>query len=264
MKYIGVTIGPIYKTLKHAKKSRELWAGSYLFSYIMKKIIQEFSNREFIIPYVDESDYSFKKIVSDSGNEVGLFHDRMIFKTGSTDDFERLQKYIYNDLLDKIGADIFSWLMEKKIKGMNKETTIEYLKKYIRIYFCEIEFENEKEVNKLNKEMNTYLDILELQENFIPEEMTNYVANFLYHVNKSFLFKDAFGKNKNRFASIPEIATRELKLELKLEKNLYDKIFGFDQIFSFISLPESDFASEEKSIGRFHCKQIFFFHIKLL
>ena len=40
MKYIALTIGPIYKTLKNAKKPKELFARSYIFSYIMKNIIK--------------------------------------------------------------------------------------------------------------------------------------------------------------------------------------------------------------------------------
>jgi len=49
MTYIALTIGPIYKTLSSAKKTRELWGGSYLFSYIMKQIILEFKEREFVV-----------------------------------------------------------------------------------------------------------------------------------------------------------------------------------------------------------------------
>ncbi|NFP65947.1 type III-B CRISPR-associated protein Cas10/Cmr2, partial [Clostridium botulinum] len=57
--YIGVTIGPIYKTIQLAKHTGELWASSYMFSYIMKNIIKEIlkefedkniKNR-FIVPY---------------------------------------------------------------------------------------------------------------------------------------------------------------------------------------------------------------------
>jgi CRISPR-associated protein Cmr2 len=33
MKYIALTIGPIYKTISKAKKPKELFAGSYVFSY---------------------------------------------------------------------------------------------------------------------------------------------------------------------------------------------------------------------------------------
>lgn len=38
--YIGLTIGPIVETIGNAKQTGELWASSYLFSYIMKNIIK--------------------------------------------------------------------------------------------------------------------------------------------------------------------------------------------------------------------------------
>ena len=38
MKYTAISIGPIIKTLAMARKPRELWAASYLFSYLMKCI----------------------------------------------------------------------------------------------------------------------------------------------------------------------------------------------------------------------------------
>ncbi|MFK5976152.1 MAG: type III-B CRISPR-associated protein Cas10/Cmr2 [Sulfurovum sp.] len=74
MKYIALTIGPIYKTLQNAKKTRELWGGSYIFSYIMKEIIRPFKDREFIVPYVKD------ETLFDTGKGVGLFHDRFIFE----------------------------------------------------------------------------------------------------------------------------------------------------------------------------------------
>ncbi|MFW2427635.1 type III-B CRISPR-associated protein Cas10/Cmr2, partial [Aliarcobacter butzleri] len=54
MKYIALTIGPIYKTLKNSKKTRELWGGSYIFSYIMKQIILKFEDRDFVTPYIKD------------------------------------------------------------------------------------------------------------------------------------------------------------------------------------------------------------------
>lgn len=38
--YLGISIGPIYDTLSRARKTRELWAGSYLFSRLMKALLQ--------------------------------------------------------------------------------------------------------------------------------------------------------------------------------------------------------------------------------
>jgi len=84
MKYIALTIGPIYKTLQDAKKPKELWSGSYLFSYLMKKIVEAFRDREFVTPYIkDESIFA-------DDSEVGLFHDRFIFRA-EEGDMPRLQ-----------------------------------------------------------------------------------------------------------------------------------------------------------------------------
>ena len=35
MKYTGITIGPIVATLSMARRPRELWSASYLFSLLM-------------------------------------------------------------------------------------------------------------------------------------------------------------------------------------------------------------------------------------
>ena len=72
-KYIGLTIGPINKTIFSAKATRELWGASYIFSYIMKTIIRHFKDkREFIIPYTKDNS------LFQQGQEVGLFHDNFI------------------------------------------------------------------------------------------------------------------------------------------------------------------------------------------
>ena len=70
MTYLAMTIGPIYKTLREAKKTRELWGGSYLFSYLMKKTIEVFQDREFVVPYVKD------KTIFDSGQGIGLFPEK--------------------------------------------------------------------------------------------------------------------------------------------------------------------------------------------
>ena len=43
MKYLALTIGPIYKTMSQARKTRELWSASFSFSLLMKYLIDEFS-----------------------------------------------------------------------------------------------------------------------------------------------------------------------------------------------------------------------------
>jgi hypothetical protein len=55
MSYTALTIGPIYKTLKNAKKTREIWGASYFFSFVIKEIVKELVGKvTFITPYVKD------------------------------------------------------------------------------------------------------------------------------------------------------------------------------------------------------------------
>ncbi|MCS3029984.1 hypothetical protein NXX08_16445 [Bacteroides fragilis] len=49
MKYIAITLGPITRTIEMAESTKELWAASYFFSYLAKKIVEPFVKR--IVPF---------------------------------------------------------------------------------------------------------------------------------------------------------------------------------------------------------------------
>jgi CRISPR-associated protein Cmr2 len=136
MKYVALTIGPIYKTLANAKKPKELWSGSYLFSYIMKKLIENFKDREFVTPFIKDNDI-FKE------SEVGLFHDRFIFKS-QDGDLEKLQDTIKNEI-------------EDLAKQLNLDKEI--VSKYLQIHYKE--FELADGANPI-LEISPYLDSMEL------------------------------------------------------------------------------------------------------
>jgi len=115
MNYIALTIGPIYKTLANAKKPKELFSSSYIFSYIMKNIIKEFKDREFITPYIGDDAFSEDK--------VGLFHDRFIFKS-KDGDFAKLEDTInsvISDIVDKLDIDFKSAKEYLQINYLEKE-----------------------------------------------------------------------------------------------------------------------------------------------
>jgi len=262
--YIGITIGPIYKTLMKAKKTRELFAASYIFSYIMKCIIKDIAFRDstFIIPYFDKS-----KLNEKFG--IGIFPDRMIFET-SEGDFEYLQQVI-EDILQKISSDLLNHtkgrlkehlsihkanIQEKRdfYSSVTPKNISEYLNNYFKVYFCEIEcVGNFKEVNlKLNK----YLDTLELQEKYISEETCDYLADFFYYVNHSFIMKDAF-ETKQVFPSIPEIAMHELNLpksflkfddDSKIYDNVESEVKNFKQYHKYIAIICADADSMTETI----------------
>lgn len=137
MNYIALTVGPIYKTLANAKKPKELFASSYIFSYFMRKIIKEFKDREFITPYIkDES-------IFDEDSPVGLFHDRFIFKSNEND--------IYK--LKSVIADTIKEIAHKlDIKSSSVE-------EYLQINYIQKDIVEEK--NPII-ELTPYLDTQEL------------------------------------------------------------------------------------------------------
>lgn len=137
MKYIALTIGPIYKTLKNAKKPKELFASSYIFSYIMREIIKDFKNRDFITPYIKDNS------IFDENSKVGLFHDRFIFKS-QDGDLEKLEVSIIN-----VCQDVAN----------NLNIEFHQVKDYLQINYFEKDIsDNENPISKLSP----YLDTQEL------------------------------------------------------------------------------------------------------
>lgn len=117
MKYIALTIGPIYKTLANAKKPKELFASSYIFSYIMREIIKAFKERNFITPYIKDN------TIFEENSPVGLFHDRFIFQSESND-IEKLEIVITNvcqDVAAKLDLDLHQVQDFLQINYLEKE-----------------------------------------------------------------------------------------------------------------------------------------------
>lgn len=238
MKYIALTIGPIYKTLSNAKKTRELWASSYIFSYIMKtlikKIIEIDPNKEFITPNIKDQEI-FKK-----GNEVGLFHDRFIFKSEKTD-FGCLKLVIESTLRD-ISLEI-SKEISKKLDNVKLEDVESFIKNYFQISFIEKELDDN--ANAI-LDLSVYLDTLEQYQKVTPSGR-NYLVEFLRRSNENILTDDAFNKNnssesKYKVPSLPEIALKELHCRGPQEKSDLD---FFKQLFEFdINKEDSDIFKE--------------------
>lgn len=137
MNYIALTVGPIYKTLQNSKKPKELWSASYLFSYIMKQIISEFQEREFITPYIKD------KTIFDNDNELGLFHDRFIFCSKENDIYKL--KSVVNNLIKQLSSDL--------------QVEEEIVKSYLQIHFDEYQLQDSQ--NPI-LEISPYLDTQEL------------------------------------------------------------------------------------------------------
>ncbi len=209
-KYTALTIGPIYKTFLNVRKTREIWAASYMFSYLMKQVILNLESKGiepgcFIVPFVNKKALEYKG--------VGIIPDRLIFESNSGD---------YQLLQDAISEAV------KKFAGCisdNPAGVEDYLNDYLRFYSIEKELPDGANIIA---EMFNHLDTLELQEIPVADENAAqlFLFSFFRKINKSpFFSENNFQKddqaNKNlrlidvngnvRFESVAEIATAELK-----------------------------------------------------
>jgi CRISPR-associated protein Cmr2 len=184
--YLALTIGPIYKTLSGARKTRELWGGSYLFSYLMEQILEPFKDRDFIVPYIDKTLFDKEK-----KRAIGLFHDRAIFvaKEGDRDKLDNrideiLDELAYNSPLDKT-----------------------FVKNYFQIHPVEVTLEDD--TNPILG-ITPYLNTAELFYRVAPYNESR-LKKFLKEDNR-YLKSRAFisTEQKRGFPSLPEIALHEL------------------------------------------------------
>lgn len=153
-RYTAITIGPIGDTLGMVTKPAALWAASYMFSFISRKICEEIVQRtgapeNIITPY-----FPLEKERTDG---VGLFHDHIIVRD---EDGVLLQSMpdIRKSVL-QTAAEIFGF----------SDTQAQ---EYIMIRACSFETDEEKKENIILK-CGPMLDCMELAGKFSSVETVN-------------------------------------------------------------------------------------------
>ena len=192
MNYSALTIGPIHKTLHISKSTKAIWTASYMFSFLMKKIINKIKDEnngiEFILPYSELLIINGKEIYplnNDFRIRTGLFPDRIIVK-GNVE-----FKKIIDDVLANFSAE----------SGISSG----YLSDYLNFYYLVAEFNDSDNVIE---RINELLDSLELQQKVVTNSDDNSLAEFLDKKNPyNFLIKNEF--QKRPFPSTVEISTSE-------------------------------------------------------
>ena len=205
-KYIGITIGPIVKTLMLTTTPAGWWGASYIFSYYTKKLIESLkedlnlSDESFLVP-------SISKAVDDIIENcpwAGLFHDRIIFHANESEILTKVNDCIRkakNNLAQKV---LDSSLDYKESDSKRKEAE-EYIKDYLQVQVIQ------KDVEKCENpilELSGYLDVLELAQSYIPREYKNYVLNFLEN-RDSLEQRKAENRNENIKKFIDKICQNE-------------------------------------------------------
>lgn len=246
-KYIGATIGPIFDTLMEAKTTKEMWGSSYLFSYIMKKIIEEIKEKEFLIPYKG-TEYLKK------GNQAGLYHDRFIIKLNSEEEFDDILEA--KEKIFKILAEVIS-----KSQTTSEENIREYLNDYIKFNIVEVDVKEDE--NPIFKVSN-YLDVLELQPQLCTNKLKqDYIMKYFNEKENNIFVEDAFNEEEDKkIKSLPEIAIKGIldnKNIKEEEKNVIKNNFenyvenDDDEAYKILSKYKDIFRKHHKYYATIRC-----------
>ena len=209
--YLAFTIGPILRTISKARKTRELWASSYIFSLFMYKLLIELKDYEVLLPHVDGNALPNKNNHSYKG--AGIWPDRC---------FVRISDKELPDV-----NEIISGASSAVAEALNTRADLRPL---IRVYPLSADWKKgsvqEGAINNDNDtiiihRLNRLLDNLELSAPYQGIEKQS--LNTFFELNKHIhsLYRTAahtdssvfvtLNDNSIRLPSIPEIALKEIK-----------------------------------------------------
>ena len=205
--YIAITIGPIVRTLMLAQKTRELWAASYVFSWVMKRIADELRRDEsivFIMPYRDPGDQEgiYLDFLGrrESLEGAGLFPDRIIIESAKDNEIKKVFS-IVEGVFEELAGDVAHVLLGSKnlapSQYLQEEQKIaEYLKEYFNIHLIEKQLPaGENPILQLSP----ILDVLEQRQQFPTsglDLLPKYLSQASLSHKTSILAKDAYGSRK--------------------------------------------------------------------
>ena len=212
--YHAFTIGPIFRTIIRARKTRELWAASYLFSFFMRSVLESFTPGEIILPYAGGAGQSTVSLPL-SPHGAGIYPDRCILLLkDSSKATSRIQQAINNSFAK----------LEKQITPNNSILNQQFnalkvnLKDLLFLHTVEYDSSDNSGKNFVHQ-INQYLDNLELGSHYLPvekvqlTELLELSIHQLYqqaaHAKSAVFIKMSDGSK--RLLSVPEIALRELR-----------------------------------------------------
>lgn len=120
--YYGITVGPISHTINLTSSPGGLWMASFLFSYIVKKLVKKLTvaGVEVLIPTLEDENQSSK---------VGSYPDHIIFSG-------EIEGNQINSIINEVKEEIASMLFEcwEKSNEGNDEYNESSVKDYIKFY----------------------------------------------------------------------------------------------------------------------------------
>lgn len=213
MYYFGITLGPVVHTILQARKTRELWVASFVFSLCMKNLLLGLRGYgKVLAPDITNIDSQIKL------HGAGIWPDRCFLQIEAEKDVERLK----SALLEVIEQALS--LINGKLGG----EYLPFLKNYFHCYavgFQEGKHDFKPQTEREEKlqathilRLNKMLDDLELAPKFIQEGDDDLLVKLVEKIkafyDEGFAEKDEalhdYGNQPGRrVRSLPEIATRE-------------------------------------------------------
>lgn len=189
--YFGITVGPITRVLSCAHSTRAVWASSYFFSDLSRRLVEPLYNsgHKFLKPIVTEELFGER-------TTVGRFPDQYIFEAKPEDSFESLMN-LRSEVLDNVAGR-----MSEALKK-NKDILKQYLSKTIKIYLLELFSEKPETVVE---DMQNRMSCAEFRDNFADSQKRDYLS-ILFESNIGVLRKFfELDKTLDGFDSLPEAA----------------------------------------------------------
>ena len=180
MKFTAINIGPVISTLGMARRPRELWAASYLFSHLMKCIYAEAKKCELTIVSPAEPE-------EDAG-KVGLYPDRLYIR-GEVD-----ARTVLTKALGFFCADLHG--------QKDSADTVPDLN-YFNLMSVTCEAEKESEAVRL---LNHKLDVMELCQYAADSDAAQTIRAIVTKKLSSPLFELATGKDRMIVPELEDIA----------------------------------------------------------
>lgn len=193
-KYSAINIGPIIATLGMARKPRELWAASFLFSHLMKCIY-------------GEAEKTGATIISpakpkENKNKVGIYPDRIYLK-GEVDVKRVISEAVISFYYDLLG---------------DKTLDLSYFN--LMSTTCEADKESEAIAT-----LNQQLDILELCNYATDGDAAQTIYDIISEKKDSPLFNLADGKYIKEIKSIEDIAGVQRKGQQEIKEKSHHRYF---------------------------------------
>ncbi|MDO4770553.1 type III-B CRISPR-associated protein Cas10/Cmr2 [Porphyromonas sp.] len=209
--YTAVTIGPIYKTIEKARSVKAFWTASYMFSWIMKRLLEEYPHRDLIIsPCLPQDDDSFRGLK----HKVGLFPDRLFIAGDAKADIEKIKEKV----LIELAEEFKNTLVTKANRERKLVDFQDYLKNYISISTITLKGLD----SGVLKTLNEYLDTQELFSKSSPQSK-DYMEKFIED-HEIYFLKDFREEGESRaFESTSEIAVSGWLSKKEIEGILNNK-----------------------------------------